>query len=151
MIVEKILGQLDGGTEKTVDKVYVDWFEHNKHLLKKTSESGTEIGIRVEEPLHDGDILYEDDSRVIVVEMNPAELIRINVSEITEMGRLCFEIGNRHLSIAIRSDSVRIPYDEPTYRYLKELGFDAELVREKFTGYREVRAHAHSHGHHHDE
>lgn len=150
MIAEKILGHLHE-TDKGVDTVTVEWFERDKRLLKKTSKKGVEIGIRVGKPLNDGDILYEDEKRVIAVEMAECELIKITVSDIVEMGRLCFEIGNRHISLAIKPDCVKIPYDAPTYEYLKKLGFNAEKVVERFTDYTECKGHAHTdaHGHSH--
>lgn len=153
MIIEKICGKLvqTDKTDKKIEIVTVEWFEREKKLLKKVSSKGTEIGLRLTEPLNDGDILYEDDDRIIAVEIAPCELIKISVSSMREMGRLCFEIGNRHLSLAISDSDVKIPYDEPTFLYLKKLGFKAETVTEKFTDFTECKAHGHSHGdeHHH--
>ena len=150
MIVEKILGHLHE-TDKEVDKVIIDWFERDKILLKKNSQKGVEIGIRTDKPLNDGDILYEDEKSIIAVELAECELIKITVSNIVEMGRLCFEIGNRHLSLAIKPDCVKIPFDMPTFEYLKKLGFKAEKVVERFTDYTECKGHAHTdaHGHSH--
>lgn len=160
MIIEKTLGRL-GETTKHVDTVTIEWFEREKKLMKKISKSGIEIGLKISEPLNDGDILYEDDEKVIAVEIAPCELVKISVSSMREMGRLCFEIGNRHLSLAISDDNVKIPYDEPTFVYLKKLGFNAQKVTEKFIDFTECKAHAHSHyrghghehkkeGHHHE-
>jgi urease accessory protein len=151
MIVQKVIGHLNH-TDKCVDTVTIDWFERDKKRLKKISSKGIEIGISVEEPLNDGDILYEDDNNIIVVEIAESELIKINVSNMIEMGRLCFEIGNRHISLAISEDNVKIPYDEPTYEYLKKLGFDANKVKERFTNYTECKGHSHDHdrSHHHE-
>ena len=155
MIIEKICGKL-AKTDKKIEIVTIEWFEREKKLLKKVSSGGTEIGLRLTEPLSDGDILYEDDDKIIAVEIAPCELIKISVSSMREMGRLCFEIGNRHLSLAISDSDVKIPYDEPTFLYLKKLGFNAERVTEKFTDFTECKAHGHSHehgehhhGHHH--
>ena len=150
MIVEKILGHLHE-TDKEVDKVIIDWFERDKKLLKKISQKGVEIGIRTDKPLNDGDILYEDEKSIIAVELAECELIKITVSNIVEMGRLCFEIGNRHLSLAKKPDCVKIPFDMPTFEYLKKLGFKAEKVVERFTDYTECKGHAHTdaHGHSH--
>lgn len=145
MIAEKILGHLYE-TDKEVDTVTVEWFERDKKLLKKISKKGIEIGIRVGKPLNNGDILYEDEKSVIAVEMAECELIKITVSDIVEMGRLCFEIGNRHISLAIKSDCVKIPYDAPTYEYLKKLGFKVEKVVERFADYTECKGHSHQHG-----
>ena len=78
--------------------------------MKKISQKGVEIGIRTDKPLNDGDILYEDEKSIIAVELAECELIKITVSNIVEMGRLCFEIGNRHLSLAIKPDCVKIPF-----------------------------------------
>lgn len=152
MIVEKILGRLDK-TDKKVETVSIDWFERDKKLLRKKTSAGEEIGIRVGVPLNEGDILFEDDSRVIAAEIAPCDLVSVRVSTMEEMGRLCFELGNRHLSLSIAADTVKCPYDEPTFEYLKRLGFRAEKTHEKFAGYIECRAHAHTHshetGHHH--
>ena len=141
MIVNKILGNIrdyEAG-ERTVDPVWLEWYELEKKLLRKTSEAGEEVGIRLEDgshahgsgaeghshsrPMEDGDILYADDSRVIVVRLLPCEVTVIPVHTMKEMGRLCFELGNRHLSLSIGDSQVTVPYDEPTFRYLEKLGF----------------------------
>ena len=160
MITEKIIGKL-GKTDKSVEYVSVDWFERDKKLLRKTTDKGEEIGIKTDEPLNENDIIYEDEDRIIAVTIAPSDLISVNVGTMEEMGRLCFELGNRHLSLAIGHDNVKCPYDEPMFLYLKKLGFDAVKVHEKFTGYTECRGHAHTdahgnehhheHHHHHDE
>lgn len=148
MIAEKILGKLHD-TSKQVETVTIDWFERDKKLLRKTTASGEDIGIRVDSPLNEGDILYEDDRKIIAVEIAPCDLVSVNVGSMQEMGRLCFELGNRHLSLSISENNVKCPYDEPTFEYLKRLGFDAEKTHEKFAGYIECKAHAHTHSHEH--
>lgn len=148
MIIEKILGKLHD-TDKTVDTVTIDWFERDKKLLRKSTSSGEEIGIKIDSPLNEGDILFEDETRIIAVEIAPCDLVSVDVSSMKEMGRLCFELGNRHLSLAISEDNVKCPYDEPTFEYLKKLNFDAKKTHEKFAGYIECRAHAHTNEHHH--
>lgn len=148
MIAEKIIGKLHD-TSKQVETVTIDWFERDKKLLRKTTSSGEDIGIRVDSPLNEGDILYEDDRKIIAVEIAPCDLISVNVGSMQEMGRLCFELGNRHLSLSISENNVKCPYDEPTFEYLKRLGFKAEKTHEKFAGYIECKAHAHTHSHEH--
>lgn len=148
MIAEKIIGKLHD-TSKKVETVTIDWFERDKKLLRKTTSSGEDIGIKVDSTLNEGDILYEDDRKIIVVEIAPCDLVSVNVSSMKEMGRLCFELGNRHLSLSISENNVKCPYDEPTFEYLKRLGFNAEKTHEKFAGYIECRAHAHTHSHEH--
>lgn len=148
MIAERICGKL-GKTNKSVDYVTIEWFERDKKILRKTTASGEEIGIKIEPALNEGDILFEDASRIIAVTIAPCDLISVSVNSMQEMGRLCFELGNRHLSLSIGEDVVKCPFDEPTFSYLSKLGFAAEKIYEKFDGYIECKAHAHVHSHEH--
>lgn len=156
MIIEKILGNRKtypiGG--RKIDTVGIEWYESEKKLLRKITASGEEIGIRISVPIQDGDVLYADDSRVIVAEILPSELTVVHVYTMREMGRLCFELGNRHLSLSIGENEVSVPYDEPTFAYLAKLGFAPEKKLAKFTHFTVCHAHGHSHDHeehHHEE
>ncbi len=156
MIIEKILGNRKTyaiGNRK-IDTVGIEWYESEKKLLRKTITEGEEIGIRISPPIQDGDVLYADDSRVIVAEILPSELTVVHVYTMREMGRLCFELGNRHLSLSIGENEVSVPYDEPTFAYLAKLGFAPEKKLAKFTHFTVCHAHGHSHDHeehHHEE
>lgn len=147
MIVNEILGNLKSyDTEgKTIDTVWIDWYEQDKKLLKKNTDSGEEVGIRVSVPLKEGDILYADDRRIVAADILPCELAAIDVETMQEMGRLCFELGNRHLSLSIKEHQVLVPFDEPTFLYLEKLGFHPQKRMEKFSDYTVCHAHGHSH------
>lgn len=144
MVTQKIYGKI-GKPDKRIDTVLVEWFERDKKLLRKTTSFGEEIGIKIADTLNEGDIIFEDDEKVIVIEIAPSDLISVEISDIKEMGRLCFELGNRHLSLAIYDNCVKCPFDEPTFEYLKKLGFKAEKVHEKFEDYTECKGHSHNH------
>ncbi|NCB90981.1 MAG: urease accessory protein UreE [Clostridia bacterium] len=153
MIANKVIGNIKDlesaavtGKNLKMDPVSLEWYEREKKLLSKTTSDGIEMGIRVEVLLEDGDILYQDDERIIFIQIQPTKLICASVHSMQEMGRLCFELGNRHLSLAIHEDSVWVPYDEPTFLYLKKLGFEVEQREEKFLDYTVC----HAHGHHHE-
>ena len=151
MIVESVLGNVssfDCGSRK-IDYVLFDWYELEKRHLKKTSELGEELGIRLNHHLHQGDILYSDDTKLIVVELKPCELTCIKVDNMKDMGRLCFELGNRHLSLAISESDVKIPYDEPTFVYLQKLGFKPEKIVGEFKDFTVCHGHSHAGGHDH--
>ena len=151
MIATKIMGNLhEKPLKTTVDHVELDWFEAEKKRLRKRTIRGNEIGIAVDEPLKDGDILYLDDTFCIAVKLTTAPLLKISVRTMEEMGRLCFEIGNRHLSLKIESDNVKIPFDTPTAEYLEGLGFSCEKVIEKFDDFIVCKAHG-NHRHNHEE
>ncbi|MFI3226966.1 MAG: urease accessory protein UreE [Clostridia bacterium] len=156
MVVDKILGNINEiTTEKSVININFEWFELEKKRISKVAEDGTTFGVCIEKMLADGDILAETVDTIYTCNITPRELIKIYVETMEEMGRLCFELGNRHLSLKISSDNVCVPFDEPTFEYLKKLGFHAHKVVEKFTSFTECKAHGasnhvhtHSHGEH---
>ncbi|MCD7824555.1 MAG: urease accessory protein UreE [Clostridiaceae bacterium] len=153
MVSERILGNVRDYTgKKKIVSVPFEWFELEKKRMAKTAEDGKEIGISVGKMLHQGDVLAETESSIYAVRILPARQIKVLVHSRKEMGRLCFELGNRHLSLQIEEDEVRVPYDAPTFAYLKKLGFSAEEVTEAFTDFIVCKAHGnqHSHSHGHD-
>jgi urease accessory protein len=157
MIIEKILGNVsDRDTGKRVETVPFEWFEQNNRILKKVSSDGTEIGLKLSEPLYDGAIVFEDENRIVALSLLPCELTKVSVSSMREMGRLCFELGNRHLPLCVADSWVSTPYDSPTFEYLHKLGFHCGRVTEKFTpevvvrGHGDVHEHGHEHHHHHE-
>jgi len=151
MLFEKILYKLSENSDnKNIVRVGYEWFEAEKKILKKTMNSGEEAALRLGEPLYDGAVLFDDGERIIAAELIPCEVIRVNVSGAAEMGRLCFELGNRHLPVAIYGDRAETPYDAPCFEYLKKLGFDCSVVTAKFEPTVIVRGHSHeSHEHEH--
>ncbi|MEQ8155007.1 MAG: urease accessory protein UreE [Clostridiaceae bacterium] len=145
MIVTKALGNRNSMDfeEREVETVELEWYEMNKKILKKVSSWGEEVGFRMESHLHHGDVIYMDEKKVMVIDIKSCELIEIPVNSIKEMGKLCYEIGNRHLSVHIGEDVVKIPFDNPTFEHLKKLGFKPEKVVEKFLGFTESHGHSH--------
>ena len=150
MIADKILGNTkETDVKKKQVPVKFEWFELEKKRSAKIAEDGTHLGVSIEQVLKDKDIIAETKDTVYVATVLPARLIKIHVDTMQEMGRLGFELGNRHLSLQILEHEVRVPYDEPTYLYLEKLGFEVEQVEEQFSDYIVCKAHGHSHGDHH--
>lgn len=150
MIATNILGnEKEYNKNKKSVAVDFEWFELGKKRIMKVAEDGMEIGVTVSEQLHHGDIIAETEHNIYVVKVLPCRLMKISVRSMEEMGRLGFELGNRHLSLQIAEKEVKVPFDKPTYEYLKKLGFCVEDVQEQFTDYIECKAHGHSHLHDH--
>ena len=131
MIITKVLGQLDEKkiNPEKLDKVSIDWFDCDKKILRKSSESGLEIGIRLDETrrLMDGDILYEDESRVIAVEIVPVDAITFTGHHSLERVKFSYLVGNRHAPLFLEGEKMAIPYDEPMFLMLKGKGFHAHI------------------------
>ncbi|MCR4902713.1 MAG: hypothetical protein K6A23_07640 [Butyrivibrio sp.] len=152
MIIEKTLGNINKDSlDKQIIPVFFEWFELEKKRIRKTAENGEDFAIAISSPLADGDILAETDKDTYVVKVIPTNLLKVNVTTMMEMGRACFELGNRHLSPKISENSVKVVYDEPTFLYMKKLGFDVEQVTEEFTDFIVCKAHGHSHDHDHED
>ena len=150
MIVEKILGNLSDSypvNDRRIDTVALEWYELDKKLLRKETSEGETIGIRISGHMHEGDVLWEDDSHLIVIDVVPTDLTVVAVDTMQAMGRLCFELGNRHLSLSIGEHEVRVPYDAPTFEYLEKLGFAPVRKKAKFAHFTVCHAHGHSHAH----
>lgn len=148
MVADKILGNIrENDFSKEIVKIPFEWFEVEKKRITKIADDGTEFGIGIDEMLRDGDILAITAEKAYVVEVLAAHLIRVHVENMEKMGRLCFELGNRHLSLRITENDVYVPYDVPIFEYLGKLGFEPEDITGQFTDYIVCKAHGHSHEH----
>ena len=82
MLCEKILGKLKDFdlTGKTVEYVDIEWHEAFKKIHRKTTDSGREVGIRLDDSvltrgLFQDDVIYADEKLVIAVNTPPCEVI----------------------------------------------------------------------------
>lgn len=119
-----------------------DWFETDKKRMRKVAEDGTEFGVMVGRTIKDGDVLAETDDKRYFARIRTAQLIEIPVDSMKEMGRLCFELGNRHLSLKVENDRVLVPYDHPTMEYTKKIGYEPHIIEGGFDGFLIIKAHA---------
>jgi len=127
LLVEKIVGNLANTSAGSLplDFLDLDWFDTGKTTLRKRTRSGQEVGIRKDTtPLEDGDILYLDEERAIVVNILPCECIVFKPATFKAMGTVCFEIGNKHIPIFINEAAeVLVEFEHPLYRLLERSGY----------------------------
>lgn len=119
-----------------------EWFETDKKRMLKVAEDGTEFGVAVGTTIKDGDVLAEIDDKRYFTRIRTAQLIEIPVQSMKEMGRLCFELGNRHLNLKVEDARVMVPYDHPTMEYTRKIGFEPRIIEGGFDGFLIVKAHA---------
>ncbi len=150
MKVESILGNLRCETSHAfydiMDKekiaVKFEWFELEKKRIKKKAEDGYEFGIIPNKIIEDGDIIAEIDNKIYFCQIKSCLLTQVETSSLEEMGKLCFELGNRHLPLKIKKNKVFIPYDKPTFDYLEKMAFNPVKIEEKFSDFLSSKAHA---------
>ena len=161
MICEKILGMLDelDVAGKTVEYVEIEWHEAFKKIHKKTTDTGREVGIRMDdsvltEGLYEGKVIYMDDGLVIAVHTPPCEVIRVTVKPDHRFmaAKVCYEIGNRHAPLfwGDTYDTFTAVYDEPMLAMLSKLhGVKTARAVKKLDFGRRISAsvsHHHAHG-----
>ena len=151
MICKEVIGNVETYPigDKTIDKLNLEWHETTKRIMRKKSEAGQDVviqflkeGIRLKE----GDILYEDDDKVVAVNILPCDVIQVTPRSIYEMGAVCYEIGNKHLPLFIQDDHVLIPYERPLEHLLIAGGYEVSKEKRKLVNMLKATAEPHEHG-----
>ncbi len=73
--------------KENIEKVYLENSDLVKRIQRVKTDHGNEIGIRLKQPidLQYGDILYKDDTNMIVVDVNSEDLLVIKPRSLQEM------------------------------------------------------------------
>ncbi|WP_326984575.1 urease accessory protein UreE [Chryseobacterium sp. MYb264] len=150
MIINETIGNLaQNPTTKPVDFLDLEWFETTKRIQRKKTRFGTDIAIkflREGQRLREGDILFEDDEKVIAINVLETEAILMSPASLLEMGTVCYEIGNKHIPLFIQEDKVLLPFEMPMYRWLEASGFKPERQFVKLLNLLKSNVEPHGHG-----
>lgn len=159
MLCEKILGRADQTdlSGRQLDYVNIEWFEAFKKIHKKVTDKGEEVGIRLDDRvltrgLYEGDLLYLDKERALVVHTPKCMVICAKVDEGHPhmAAKVCYEIGNRHapLFYGEKENTFITPCNDPVYQMLERLHgvtVTKEIRRLDFD--RRISAAVHNHHH----
>jgi urease accessory protein len=151
MIVRDVLGNIKESPVLflKVDLLEIEWFEANKRIQRKTSNEGQEIAIkfmREGQQLHDGDIVFQDGQKMVVVFIKPCDAIVLKPSSMLEMGTICYEIGNKHLPLFIQDEQVMMPFEMPMFRWLEASGYQPKKEFVQLLNMLKSNVEAHNHG-----
>jgi urease accessory protein len=111
-----------GVERKTIDYVDLAWNECDR-LLKRCTRGGQPIRVLLSEGqrLRDGDVLWEDESNLVAVNVLPAEVIIAGPARALEMTLLALELGNLHWPTQIAGDQIIFPEHATAIRVLEKL------------------------------
>jgi urease accessory protein len=128
MLIKEILGNTaqQSLAKLKIDLLEIEWYEATKRIQRKTSNGGTDLSIKFlkeGQRLYDGDILYQDDEKAIVVRIKPCEAIVIKPKTMLQIGTVCYEIGNKHMPLFIQEEMVLMPFEMPMFRWLEAAGY----------------------------
>ena len=174
MLVEKTIGTITDYPDYEIEKLFFDWHESHKRIIKKRLKSGEEIGIRLSEAdaakgLDEGDVLaIVEGKKAIVVSIAPVEALVVDVASKDNIPKVAFEIGNRHAPFfrGEKETEFYTPMDLPVKAMLEKLpGITVQVGNVILSKERAISSstggghshgehhgheHNHDHGHHHD-
>lgn len=131
--------------------------------LKATTDKGRDVGLFLDRGpvMRDGDLLKANSGEIIQIRAADEPVTTAYIEGALALGRLCYHLGNRHVSLAIGSDNdgrhwVRFPPDYVLEELAELLGaklthHDAPFDPESGAYARAGREHTHAHSEHGDQ
>ena len=116
--------------KQSIDYLYIEWHQTQRRIQRLVTASGTDISIRFlgkGQYLRDGDVLYEEQDKVILVSILPCEAIVLTISDKLILGLVAYEIGNKHLPLYVEGDSLCLPYERTIYDWMINNGYSPEV------------------------
>lgn len=111
---------------RSIDLLPLEWFETNKRILRKQTRSGNDLALKFLDrnpALTQGDVLYEDETFIIAVDILHCDVLVIQPANLFEMASVCYEIGNKHLPLFYERDELLVPFEMPLFRLLSAQGY----------------------------
>ena len=151
MLIQQKKGKLDAIhiNNRCIDWLQLEWYESSKRILRKQTQAGNELALKFldKDPmLTQGDILYEDDTIIIAVDILPCEVLVIQPANLFEMASVCYEIGNKHLPLFFEKEEVLVPFEMPLFRLLSTQGYAIKQDKRKLLHPLKTTVSPHAHG-----
>lgn len=130
MIITEITSNIQGEQiTKRLDLLAIEWYESTKRIQRLRTAEGMDIAVKLlgnTSSLQDGDVLYEDEEKIVVVTIKPCEVIRVMAIDFLRTAFVASEIGNKHLPLFVEANELLMPYERSMYEWLKKQGFDPQ-------------------------
>lgn len=146
ILVETVL-PVGNAVCRQVDELELEWYEAVKSIIRRKTKNGVEVAVRKEgsKPLEDGDLLWQDGDRCIIVAIRPCDCIVVQPESVRAMGIICFEVGNRHIPLFIdEAATLLMAYEHALFELLVRLGFDPVIERRKLSYTQSLRPTVHT-------
>ena len=128
MLIQEKIGHINSFeiNNQTIDLLQLEWYEARKRILRKQTSSGKEVSLKFlngNPELTEGDILYADESTIILVSILPCNCIALQPKNMFEIASVCYEIGNKHLPLFYEADELLVPFETPLFNLLSVQGY----------------------------
>ena len=156
MLVEKVIGNINDEQFKNsnIDYVDIEWHEAFKKLHRKTSQSGIEVGIKLDNDiltrgLRQGDVLAMNEDNVIALNIPKDKALVVKVDDTHLVPKVCYEIGNRHATLfegSSHNEFITI-YSEPMKEMLEKIGANVTVEEIQFDFNKSISSSINAHLH----
>jgi urease accessory protein len=151
MLIKQKIGNLQSFdvANRSIDLLPLEWYETNKRILHKRTQSGREVIMKFmneAQSLTDEDVLWSDETTLIVVSLQPCEAIIVTPASMFQMASVCYEIGNKHLPLFYDNDELLVPYDAPLFKLLTAAGYAPKKETRKLLNQLKTTVTPHSSG-----
>jgi urease accessory protein len=133
-----------------IDRVLVDFDRRHRRRIVLRTEQGREVLLDLPQAarLREGDGLAVD-AGVVRVCARAEKLLEIHAHDESEIVRIAWHLGNRHLPVQLVGERIRIRDDHVIREMVEGLGGHVEEMEAPFDP--EAGAYAGGHQHHHDD
>jgi urease accessory protein len=154
-----------GGYPETAAEAAVTLAYDDRHRrrIRLTTDQGWAFLLDLPEAtvLGDGDGLRLEDGAWLTVRAAEEELVAVTCRDATDLPRIAWHIGNRHIPAAFGGARILIRHDHVIADMVRGLGAEATALRAPFTPERgaydrpsspeQGHGHSHEHGHAHED
>jgi urease accessory protein len=136
MLIQEKIGHINSFqiNNQTIDLLELEWYEARKRILRKQTSSGKEVSLKFlngNPELTEGDILYADETTIILVSILPCNCIVLQPKSMFQMASVCYEIGNKHLPLFYEADELLVPFETPLFNLLSAQGYGVQQEERK--------------------
>ena len=135
-------------TARTLELVSIEVDRHSlqKCRWRRAAEDGVEFAFSLDEPLRNGDVVLETDTKRYQVSQFPEPVFSIPLpSNPDDSAQLGWSLGNLHQPVEIREDCLLVAADPGIQRVLDDLSLTYEEQFEIFAPPPHSAAHSHDH------
>jgi urease accessory protein len=131
------------------DSITLDFDARHRRRMRMTSDGGVAFLLDLAETrlLQEGDGLVCDSGLTIAVRAAEESLLEVRCADATELARIAYHLGNRHLSVQVLPNLLRIRDDHVIATMLRQMGARVTAVKAPFTPEGGAYAHSQEHSH----
>ncbi|AKV95494.1 urease accessory protein UreE [Marinobacter sp. CP1] len=152
-------------TSEILDNLILPYELRIRGRLRATTETNVDVGLFLDRGpvLRDGDLLQARTGEIVRIRAAEEQVVTARIKSGQPLARLCYHLGNRHVTLAIGEDEqgsfVRFPPDHVLEELAERLGatvvhhtapFDPEPGAYTQAGHSHGHSHGNSHSHSHD-